>query len=67
MGKFYPKNEGNNMPVQKCNLRGKPGFKWGRQGKCYTYNSGDTTGLNRARNLAAKQGRAIKSMEEGRK
>jgi hypothetical protein len=55
------------MPVQRCYLKGKPGFRWGKQGKCYTYSTGDTTGLNRAKSNANRQGRAIKAMEEGRK
>lgn len=24
------------MPVKKCTIDGKPGYKWGDQGKCYT-------------------------------
>ena len=25
------------MPVKACTLEGKPGFQWGDNGKCYTY------------------------------
>lgn len=24
------------MPVKKCQIEGKDGFKWGDEGKCYT-------------------------------
>lgn len=24
------------MPVKKCQINGKDGFKWGDEGKCYT-------------------------------
>ena len=38
------------MPVQRCTVDGKPGWKWGSQGKCY---------VNKAKALA--QGRAIEA------
>lgn len=41
------------MPVEKCTSNGKSGYRWGKQGKCYT-GSG-------AKAKAAKQGRAIKA------
>ena len=41
------------MPVKRCTSRGKPGYKWGDKGKCYTGPG--------ARAKAAKQGRAIKA------
>ena len=41
------------MPVKRCTSRGKPGYKWGDKGKCYTGPG--------ARVKAAKQGRAIKA------
>lgn len=49
------------MPVQSCNQDGKPGFKWGQEGKCYTYTAGDKASMERARNRAAEQGRAIEA------
>lgn len=49
------------MPVQSCQKDGKPGFKWGRQGACFTYTPGNTASRNRARAKAARQGRAIKA------
>ncbi len=41
------------MPVQKCTKGGKPGWRWGKSGKCYI-GSG-------AKAKAAKQGAAIKA------
>ena len=41
------------MPVQSCQIGGKPGWKWGKSGKCYT-------GVG-ARARAAKQGSAIRA------
>lgn len=49
------------MPVESCVLNGKPGFRWGKQGKCYTYKSGDTASRARARAQAARQGRAVEA------
>ncbi len=51
------------MPVKQCRKNGKPGFKWGDEGKCYTYKSGDEDDRERARKKAAQQGRAIKANE----
>lgn len=51
------------MPVQACTQNGKPGFKWGSKGKCYTYTKGDKQSRERARSKAAAQGRAIKANE----
>jgi len=47
------------MPVKPCRSDGKPGFKWGDSGKCYTYTPGNETSRKRAKDKAAKQGRAI--------
>ena len=41
------------MPVERCQLNGQPGYRWGQQGKCYT-------GYG-ARAKAARQGRAVKA------
>ncbi len=46
------------MPVQACQLDGKPGFKWGGKGKCYTYTAGSLRSKARARLKAEAQGRA---------
>lgn len=47
------------MPVKTCQQDGNPGFKWGDEGKCYTYRPGDESGRQRARAQAERQGRAI--------
>lgn len=47
------------MPVKECQLEGKPGYKWGDKGKCYTY-SPDNEGQKRnAKKSAILQGVAI--------
>lgn len=47
------------MPLQTCSSDGKPGFRWGESGRCYTYASGDSTGRRAAKQKAIKQGIAI--------
>lgn len=49
------------MPVMSCQENGKPGFKWGKSGKCYTYSNERSRKL--AITKAQKQGRAIKSQQ----
>lgn len=44
------------MPIQSCSLNGKPGYKYGQSGKCYTYNPNDEGSKKKARNKARKQG-----------
>jgi hypothetical protein len=52
------------MPVQPCHEDGKPGYRWGESGKCYTYTPGDEESRERARALAERQGRAILAQEQ---
>lgn len=49
------------MPVQRCQSNGKPGFKWGQSGKCYTYTPGNKASRERAKASAAAQGRAVRA------
>lgn len=49
------------MPIISCELDGKPGYKWGDSGKCYTFNPGDTDGMLAARARASAQGTAAYS------
>lgn len=49
------------MPVKSCNKDGKPGYKWGDSGKCYTYTPGNEQSKKAAKEKAIKQGQAIKS------
>lgn len=52
------------MPVQACQVNGKPGYKYGANGTCYTYTSGDKASREGSKAKAAKQGRAIKASQE---
>ena len=47
------------MPLRKCSSKGKPGYKWGNSGKCYTYTSGNETSRKKAKQKAIIQGTAI--------
>ncbi len=49
------------MPVMTCSADGKSGYKWGDQGKCYTYTAGDEQSRTAAENKAKLQGRAIEA------
>lgn len=46
------------MPVKECQSGGRPGFKWGDAGKCYTYTPGDERSRQRAHQQAINQGLA---------
>ena len=46
------------MPINRCQKGGKPGFKFGDSGTCYTYTSGDAKSRERAKNKAIAQERA---------
>ncbi len=46
------------MPVVSCELNGRPGFRWGDSGKCYTYSEGDADAMGVARARATAQGKA---------
>lgn len=48
------------MPVIHCTVNGKPGYKYGQKGHCYTYARGNKQSQSSARAKAAAQGRAIK-------
>lgn len=48
------------VPVQKCSNNGRPGYKWGNSGTCYTYNANDTTSQAAARKKASMQGAAAR-------
>jgi hypothetical protein len=44
------------MPVKECEDNGKPGLKWGDQGKCYTYSPYNKDSKNKAKRSAIIQG-----------
>ena len=46
------------MPIISCELDGKPGYKWGQSGKCYTFTPGDVDDMKSARSMASAQGTA---------
>jgi hypothetical protein len=43
------------MPVQSCSNNGKPGFKFGDSGMCYTYTAGNESSKKRAKAKARLQ------------
>lgn len=43
------------MPVRRCTENGRPGYKCGNQGKCYTYSPKDASGRLAAKKSAIKQ------------
>ncbi len=47
------------MPVKDCQDSGKPGYKYGDSGKCYTYTPKDEVSRNKAKKQAIIQGIAI--------
>ncbi len=51
------------MPVQRCTIGGKPGYKYGEGGKCYPYTAGDKATRDAAYSKAVKQGQAIKAQK----
>ena len=56
------------MPIKTCQRDKKPGFKWGDEGKCFTYEPGNERSRQRAMRKAKEQGRAIEAnrQSEGR-
>ena len=51
------------MPVQACRKNGKPGYKYGASGACYTYTTGNKASRDAAYSKAVKQGQAIKAQK----
>ena len=47
------------MPLNDCQSEGLPGVKWGKAGKCYTYQPGDEAGREAAVAKALAQAVAI--------
>jgi hypothetical protein len=46
------------MPVKACVEKGMPGYQWGDEGKCYTYQKGDLKSEKAAYDKATAQGNA---------
>ena len=51
------------MPIQSCTKDGKPGYRWGESGVCYTYNPQNSISKGLARAKALKQARAIEASQ----
>jgi hypothetical protein len=49
------------MPRMICSKDGKPGYKWGDTGHCYTYTPGNGKQREDAKKKADRQGRAIEA------
>lgn len=47
------------MPVQACQIGGKPGYQYGPEGKCYPYEPKNEASKKRAYERAVAQGQAI--------
>lgn len=47
------------MPVQRCRIKGRPGYRWGARGTCFGYKPGDPASRKRAKKKAIDQGLAI--------
>jgi hypothetical protein len=52
------------MPVKACSEDGKPEFKYGDAGACYTYEEGNEASRNTAKQKAVIQGYAIQKSQE---
>ena len=53
------------MPVQKCKKNGKPGYRWGDEGFCYTYSAGDEASRKKAKQRAYLQGSTYEKILKG--
>jgi len=49
------------MPITKCNMDEKPGYRWGKAGTCYPYVKGDVASEAAAKKKATDQGKSIES------
>lgn len=47
------------MPIQRTTKDGKPAYKYGKEGKPYTYEPNNEESRKRAYNKAKKQGQVI--------
>ncbi len=52
------------MPVRAARKGKKPGFKYGKSGKVYTYTAGNKASKAAARKKAEAQGAAIRHSQE---
>jgi len=47
------------MPIKECQKNGKPGYKYGDSGNCYTYEPGNKASREKAKDKAQEQASAI--------
>lgn len=52
------------MPTEACIMNGRPGRRWGKSGKCYTYTPGDSKSRGEAEKKAQAQGKAIHAKDK---
>lgn len=52
------------MPIKNCNENNKPGYKWGDEGKCYTYTPDNEGQRRNAKKSAILQGIAVGDFAE---
>jgi hypothetical protein len=51
------------MPIKECQVEGKNGYKWGNEGKCYTYEKDSDESQKTARKKAMRQGVVVMQSE----
>lgn len=51
------------MPLKKCQINNKPGYKWGDAGKCYDYEPENSDSISNAKKKAIAQGVASGDLE----
>ena len=49
------------MPVERVTVNGRPGYRWGKEGRVYTYTASSATSRANARARAEAQGRAARA------
>lgn len=52
------------MPLQRCEEEGRPGWRWGQAGKCYTYAPGSAAAERLAKQRAMAQAVAMSHQQE---
>lgn len=55
------------MPVKRSTKKGKPCYKYGKEGKCYPFSAGNKKSREAAKKKAQKQGQAIEISKSKKK
>lgn len=53
--------------IERCRHNGKPAYRWGKEGKPFTYTAGDKPSREKAKRRAEAQGRNIKKSKRNKK